>query len=40
MKVWRAVLALLLLASVCAACGGGKSPSPSPSLYGRPVGAP
>jgi len=26
---------MLLLASLCAACGGGNAPSPSPSLYGR-----
>jgi len=40
MTIWRAVLAMVLLASVCAACGGGNSPSPAPSLYGRPVAAP
>jgi hypothetical protein len=34
MKILRAVLLTLLLASVCAACGGGNGPNPSPTTYG------
>jgi hypothetical protein len=34
MKIVRAVLFALLLATICAACGGGKNPNPTPSLYG------
>jgi hypothetical protein len=37
MTILRAILAMLLVASICAACGGGNSPSPTPSLYGRAV---
>jgi len=35
MKIWRALIATLLLASLCAACGGGNGPNPTPTTYGR-----
>jgi ABC-type glycerol-3-phosphate transport system substrate-binding protein len=34
MKILRAVLLTLLLATVFAACGGGNGPNPSPTTYG------
>jgi hypothetical protein len=34
MKFVRAILVAVLLASICAACGGGNGPNPSPTNYG------
>jgi len=34
MKMRRAYLATLLIAMICAACGGGQGPNPSPTNYG------
>lgn len=33
-KIVRAVLLVLLVASICVACGGGNGPNPSPTNYG------
>jgi hypothetical protein len=35
MKIWRALVVTLLLASLCATCGGGQGPKPSGTGYGR-----
>jgi hypothetical protein len=34
MKMRPAVLVTLLIAIICAACGGGNGPNPSPTNYG------
>jgi len=34
MKILRTILLALLLAGICAACGGGNGPNPSPTNYG------
>jgi len=31
----RAIFLILLAAIICAACGGGNGPNPSPTNYGR-----
>jgi hypothetical protein len=35
MQVLRAVLIATLIAAMCAACGGGNNPNPTPTTYGR-----
>jgi len=35
MKMLRAVLFTLLIGAICAACGGGNNPGPTPTTYGR-----
>jgi len=34
MKIRSAFLVIALLVSICAACGGGNGPNPSPTNYG------
>jgi len=34
MNISRTILLTLLLAAICAACGGGNGPNPSPTNYG------
>jgi len=34
MKILRVILFTLVLATICAACGGGNGPNPSPTNYG------
>lgn len=34
MKMRRAFLVTVLIATICAACGGGQGPNPSPTNYG------
>jgi len=34
MKILRVIFLAVLLASICAACGGGNGPNPSPTNYG------
>jgi hypothetical protein len=39
MKIVRALLITLMLASICAGCGGGNGPNPSPTNYGSAAGS-